>query len=304
MARRKKKPEPHANHERWMVSYADFVTLLFAVFVTLFAMSQTDKRKVEEVIASLRESFGYAKSSPMSKVNVLDSTELSQIPAISPPASRGPMNPQMPFTKDSKSNARPRHKGDEKDFRNARAALEAYLLKNGMQDKVSLDITRRGLVVSLKEAGFFDSGSAEIKVSSYSLLAKIAESLADYSNQIRVEGHTDNVPINTRMFPSNWELSTARATNIVRHLVSYYKFEPESLSAAGYGEYRAVADNGTAEGRAKNRRVDIVVLNEEGEKREPQDFRQAVLPPSPGGAATGDQGTASARREGGAHGAM
>ena len=89
MARRKKKPEPHANHERWLVSYADFITLLFAVFVTLFAMSQTDKRKVEEVIASLRESFGYAKSSPMSNVNVLDSTELSQIPAISAPYCEG-----------------------------------------------------------------------------------------------------------------------------------------------------------------------------------------------------------------------
>jgi len=304
MARRKKKPEPHVNHERWMVSYADFVTLLFAVFVTLFAMSQTDKRKVEEVIASLRESFGYAKSSPMSKVNVLDSTELSQIPAITPPASRGPMNPQMPFSKDSRANSRARHKGEEKDFKNARASLEAYLLKNGMQDKVTLDITRRGLVVSLKEAGFFDSGSAEIKVSSYSLLAKIAESLSDYSNQIRVEGHTDTVPINTRAFPSNWELSASRATNIVRHLVSYYKFEPECLSAAGYGEYRAVADNGTAEGRAKNRRVDIVVLNEDGEKSEPRDFRQAVLPASTGGATTGEPAAASAGRVEGPRGAM
>jgi chemotaxis protein MotB len=291
MARRKKKPEAHANHERWLVSYADFITLLFAVFVTLFAMSQTDKRKVEEVIASLRESFGYAKSSPMSKVNVLDSTELSQIPSITPPASRGPMNPQMPFSKNSKN----RYQGEEKDFKKARASLEAYLLKNGMQDKVSLEITRRGLVVSLKEAGFFDSGSADIKVSSYQLLAKVAESLSDYSNQIRVEGHTDNVPINTHVFPSNWELSAARATNIVRHLVSYYKFEPENLSATGYAEFRAVADNGNADGRAKNRRVDIVVLTGDVAKGEPQDFRQAVLPPATGGVPAGEPASAASR---------
>lgn len=302
MARRKKKPEGHVNHERWMVSYADFVTLLFAVFVTLFAMSQTDKRKVEEVIASLRESFGYAKSSPMSKVNVLDSTELNQIPSITPPSARGPMNPQMPFSKSSKN----RYQAEEKDFKKARASLEAYLIKNGMQDKVSLEISRRGLVVSLKEAGFFDSGSADIKVSSYPLLAKVAESLSDYSNQIRVEGHTDNVPINTRSFPSNWELSTARATNIVRHLVSYYKLEPENLSAAGYAEFRAVADNGTADGRAKNRRVDIVVLTGEGAKSEPRDYRQAVLPPAPAGPpAAGEPGSVAADRgDAGTRGAL
>jgi len=268
MARRKKKPEPHANHERWLVSYADFITLLFAVFVTLFAMSQTDKRKVEEVIASLRESFGYAKSSPMSNVNVLDSTELSQIPAITTPSARGDMQPQMPFSKTS----RQKYHAEEKDFKKARASLEAYLLKNDLKDKVNLQIDRRGLVVSLKEAGFFDSGSAEIRASSYPLLAKIAESLVDYSNTIRVEGHTDNIPISTQTFPSNWELSTARSTNIVRHLVSYYKFEPEKLSATGYAEFRAVADNGSAEGRAKNRRVDIVVLSSDGERSEPRNI--------------------------------
>jgi chemotaxis protein MotB len=266
MARRKKKPEAHANHERWLVSYADFITLLFAVFVTLFAMSQTDKRKVEEVIASLRESFGYAKSSPLSKVNVLDSTELSQIPAISAPTARGDMQPQMPFSKPTKN----QYHAEEKDFKKARASLEAYLLKNGKQDKVSLEINRRGLVISLKEAGFFDSGSAEIRESSFPLLAKIAESLSDYNNDIRIEGHTDNVPISTPAFPSNWELSTARATNIVHHLVYYYKFAPEKLSATGYAEFRSVSDNSTAEGRSKNRRVDIVVLSSDGERGEPQ----------------------------------
>jgi chemotaxis protein MotB len=266
MARRKKKPESHANHERWLVSYADFITLLFAVFVTLFAMSQTDKRKVEEVIASLRESFGYAKSSPANKVNVMDATDLQAVPSMKPePMNRGPMGPQMPFNRSSKQQ---RH-ADERDFKQAKSSLEAYLIKNGVQDKVHLEINRRGLIISLKEAGFFDSGSAEIKVSSYALLAKIAESLSEYSNQIRVEGHTDNVPISTRAFPSNWELSTARATNIVRHLLNYYKFDAEKLSATGYAEFRAVADNSTSEGRSKNRRVDIVVLSGDGERNEP-----------------------------------
>ncbi len=263
---RKKKPEKHANHERWLVSYADFITLLFAVFVTMFAMSQTDKRKVEEVVASFRESFGYSKAGPSSNVNILDSTELSPVPSITRPASRGDMNPQMPFDK----NGRTRYQAEEKDFKKAKTAMEAFMVKNGIHDEVSLEINRRGLVISLKEAGFFDSGSAEIRMSSYPILAKIAESLADYANQIRVEGHTDNIPINTRSFPSNWELSTARATNIVQHLVNYYKFWPEKLSATGYAEFRAIADNDTSDGRAKNRRVDIVVLSGDGERNEPQ----------------------------------
>lgn len=263
---RKKKPEKHANHERWLVSYADFITLLFAVFVTLFAMSQTDKRKVEEVIASFRESFGYAKSSPSSNVNLLDSTELSPVPMVTPPSSRGPMNPQMPFDKNGKK----QFHAEEADFKKAKTAMEAYMVKNGIHDKVSMEINQRGLIISLKEAGFFDSGSAEIKMSSYPILAKIAESLAEYDNQIRVEGHTDNIPINTRTFPSNWELSTARATNIVQHLVNYYKFWPEKLSATGYAEFRAIADNSSAEGRAKNRRVDLVVLSGDSERNEPK----------------------------------
>ncbi len=266
MARRKKKPEKAANHERWLVSYADFITLLFAVFVTLYAMSQTDKRKVEEVIASLRESFGYTKSSIANKVNVMDTMDLRAIPSLRPEAvNMGPVQPEMKL----KNTGKDQKYAASKDFRKIKAAMEEYLNKHGMRDKVGLEINRRGLVVSLREAGLFDSGSAFIKLSSYPLLAKVAESLNDYSNPIRVEGHTDNVPINSRLFQSNWELSTARATNIVHHLVNYYRFSPEKMSATGYGEFRPVDDNATAEGRGKNRRVDIVMLSSDGEKGEP-----------------------------------
>lgn len=266
MRRRKKKQEKAPNHERWLVSYADFITLLFAVFVTLFAMSQTDKKKVEEVIASMRESFGYTKSSIANKANILDSTDMRAIPSLKPDAvNMGPMQPQMIFDR----NQRQKKHAGENDFKKLKTSLEAYLTKNGLQDKVKMDIDRRGLVISLKEAGLFDSGSAFIKISSYPLLAKIAESLSVYNNNLRVEGHTDNVPISSHEFKSNWELSTARATNIVHHLVNYYKFDPSGISATGFGEYRPIEDNGTAEGRAKNRRVNIVILSSEGEKGEP-----------------------------------
>jgi chemotaxis protein MotB len=251
---RKKAHEKEANHERWLVSYADFITLLFAVFVTLYAMSQTDKKKIEEVMESMRDSFGYSKSSPASKPSVIESGAMSIIPALHKSSMAAPK--------------RGRTKGGEGDFKASKASLEAYLMKVGAKEKVSIVINQRGLVVSLKEAGFFGSGSSTLKRESYSLLNDVVESLASYSNGIRVEGHTDNVPMSSTAFPSNWELSTARATSVLQYLVKH-DFEPDRMSAAGYGEYRPVADNDSEAGRQKNRRVDIVLLSEQREKGEP-----------------------------------
>jgi len=259
---RKKKHEKEANHERWLVSYADFITLLFAVFTTLYAMSQTDKKKVEEVMQSLRESFGYSTTSMGGKPAVIDAGNISIIPNLRPQVAPVPSRKQA-------AKSRQRSHAEEKDFLAIKASIEAYLLKSGAQDKVSLSINRRGLVVSLKEAGFFDSGSATVKKGSGELLAMIAESLSQYSNPFRVEGHTDNVPIHSGQFHSNWELSTARATNIVHYLIETYEYDPDRMSAAGYGEYRPVAENSTDEGRAKNRRVDIVMLSGVSELGEP-----------------------------------
>jgi chemotaxis protein MotB len=253
---RKKAHEKEPNHERWLVSYADFITLLFAVFVTLYAMSQTDKKKIEEVMESMRDSFGYSsKTSPASKPSVIEAGTMSIIPSM------------------RKLSQSPKHgsrsKGGEKDFKATKASIDAYLMKVGAQDKVNVVINQRGLVVSLKEAGFFDSGSATLKQSSYTLLNDVVESLSSYSNGIRVEGHTDNVPISSHAFPSNWELSAARATNVVQYLTKQDDFDPCNVSATGYGEYRPVADNSTDEGRRKNRRVDLVLLSEQSERGEP-----------------------------------
>ena len=261
---RKKKHEKEPNHERWLVSYADFITLLFAVFVTLYAMSQSDKKKVEQVMQSIRESFGYSKTTAGTKPSVIDSTEFNIIPALKSEAGR-----KVIRQKGVTDLSRGRSRALEKDFQQIKATMEAYLIKNAVQDKVSVDITRRGLVVSLKEAGFFDSGSAVVRPSAYPLLAKIAESLNNYTNPIRVEGHTDTIPIGSALFRSNWELSTARATNILHYMIDHYRYEPDKMSATGYGEYRPVAENDSTEGRGKNRRVDIILQSEESQMGEP-----------------------------------
>ncbi len=260
---RKKKQEKEPNLERWLVSYADFITLLFAVFVTLYSMSQTDKRKVDALVASLRESFGYVKTGAASeRVNIMDSTDLRTVPARPDVLTPGKGGKDEGIHK-NRSHAEP------KDFEQVKADIEKYLQGQGAQDKVSVEVNRRGLVVSLKEAGFFDSGRAEVKEGAHDLLSRVAESLTNYNNPIRVEGNTDNVPIRSRLFKSNWELSTTRATNIVHYLIETHGFRPEKISAVGYGEYRPIAVNELDNGRRKNRRVDIVLLSTENEGGEP-----------------------------------
>jgi len=258
----KKEPEKHVNHERWLVSYADFITLLFAVFVVLYAMSQSDKKKVEEVMASIQQSFGMVQSgAPSPKMNVLPSSQMNIAPSV---------KPEIAIVPGSKSvRGQMKTRADEKDFRQIKSSIEAYLVKQGAQNKVSLTITRRGLIVSLKEAGFFDSGQAQIKPSAYELINTIAEVMSQYNNPLRLEGHTDNMPISSSQFPSNWELSTARAVNGLKYLIKNFDVDPEKISATGYGEFRPLADNATPEGRAKNRRVDLVMLSGDGERGEP-----------------------------------
>lgn len=253
----KKKPQKEPNHERWLVSYGDLLTLLFAVFVVLYAMSQADKKKAEEVSASIREAFGAVnRSGSARRPAIIDSGKISVIPDIS----------SRPVTQtlqqgDFKNR---KHEANENDFKAMKASIDAYLLMVGARDRVSVEITRRGLVVSLKEAGFFESGSAVMKNDASDIVDTIATVINQYSNQCRVEGHTDNVPIQSGPFDSNWDLSTARASFLVKKLVVSHGVEPKNISATGYSEYQPVAENTTPEGRAKNRRVDIIVLSSTG----------------------------------------
>jgi chemotaxis protein MotB len=252
MARKKKHPE-HANHERWLVSYADFITLLFAFFVVMYAMSQVDLKKLGKLTKSMQSAFD-------TRVFDSGSQKLSLSEGISEGvAQQKIMEPMAPLV--TPGNA---------TFDKIQKKVEEKLIDEKFQDKVHFKTDKRGLVISLVEAGFFNSGEAEMKGSSLKILDAIAQSVMPLPNQIRIEGHTDNTPIHTDRYPSNWELSTARATYVIAYLTSHYEFVPHRLSAAGYGEFRPVSSNSTFEGRAANRRVDIVILSEAAERQEPQ----------------------------------
>ena len=231
----------NVSHDRWLVSYADFITLLFAFFVVLFATSQSDKRKKSELAASIQSAFNqmgifesHSKLQPLTQV-------LGSGGPVMPSAQAMPTGPVR------------------------RQAL--MLIEQRLQQAAKPEIDRgviglhesdNGLVISLQEAGFFDSGAAEIHPSALPVLDRIAAVLPE--SALRVEGHTDDVPIHNAQFASNWELSSSRASSIARLLLLHTNVRPEHLSVAGYAEYHPATSNATAAGRSRNRRVDIVLL--------------------------------------------
>lgn len=258
---RRRRPRSHANHDRWLVSYADFITLLFAFFVVLYASAQVDKRKVGKLAMAIQVAFqelgvfpasttkiplDFDEPMPFSRVqgieNAKHNTELGRI--ASPP--EGELSSSS----------------EEANLTIMQAQLQQALSHEIKLRQVFLHRESEGLVISLREFGFFESGSPSLKASAIPALDRIASILAFRTCRLRIEGHTDNIPIHTPQMASNWELSTARSTEMVRLLIVRYGFPPERLSAAGYAEYHPIASNETPQGRAQNRRVDIVILKE------------------------------------------
>jgi len=243
-----RRTEDHVHHDRWLVSYADFITLLFAFFVVLYASSRADERKQNQIAHSIQSAFqalgifpsppkvsehGPATAdsqAPVPPVNVVLGDDLSTAPAV------------------------------QQNLQRLQTQLNSLLAAQVSQHIVALKLGRDGLVISLRESGFYDSGSALPHPQSKATLDQVAATISATAYDIRIEGHTDNVPIHTAQFASNWELSTARATELAKIFIEDYHFAPARLSAAGYAEYHPVATNDTADGRSQNRRVDIIVL--------------------------------------------
>ena len=238
MTRRKK---VHANHERWLVSYADFMTLLFAFFVVLFASSQADKKKQKALAFAMHAAFTKEGG--------------KEVQAAA-----------LPFTMTPDEALEAFAKSELLKEQRLRERLVAKAVAIGVRpDAVMLRTTPEGLVVSLREYGFFGSGSAMVRESSMPILIELARAMPEGS--VRVEGHTDGVPIHTSQFPSNWELSSGRAAAIGRILLDYGHLPPASLAVEGLAEFHPVAGNDTEADRTANRRVDVIILRYPGSLR-------------------------------------
>lgn len=255
---RKRKAEEHENHERWLVSYADFITLLFAFFVVMYSISSVNEGKYRVLSSSMVSAFSQPAQSlsPIRYGKDLKSPVLQHKVMMDPNSlSRVGVDHQVvPSTQEI---AQMQMIADE---------VEKKLRELVEQDIVNIHKTNKGVEIEIKSNILFSSGQAVLQASAKPTLVKIADVLKDLKNQVNVEGFTDNVPIHTLVFPSNWELSAARAANVV-HLFSKSGISPKRLSAIGYGEFKPQASNATPEGRKKNRRINIVVLNRKEKDR-------------------------------------
>jgi chemotaxis protein MotB len=242
---RKSKHSADENHERWLVSYADFVTLLFAFFVVLFAHSNMDKSKIQQFAEQFQN---YVERQPPAPQGASQN------------APRPASHVSLPSHEDLTM----------AEMKGSIEQLEKDLLPEIQQGKIEISLQARGLIMSLRESAFFAPGEAELQPESLRTMTKVAETLTRIPGQIRLEGHTDNTPIRTEMYPSNWQLSAARAITVLRLLSGRYRIDPDRLAAAGYGEFRPLGPNDTPEDRSKNRRVDVAILTKDAAAMEPE----------------------------------
>ena len=258
MARKRKAPAPE-NHERWLVSYADFITLLFAFFVVMFATSQTDKGKAQQVSDSVKRALdGERMSSVISAILGGTVGDTGKGNAML----RGPGGAQKA----------PEEKKEQKlaELVPSLKVLSEDLRKEIEDGRIQISMQPRGLVVSFNQAALFPSGEDVISPDAMEGLSKVAAAMRKVPNPVRLEGHTDSIPIRTQRFRSNWELSAARSIALMEILSTRFGVPHERLSVAGYADTAPIAANDTTQGRARNRRVDIVLLNEQGVIGEPE----------------------------------
>jgi chemotaxis protein MotB len=215
---------------RWLLTYADMITLLLALFIILFAISTISRVKFQRLVHEISGGF-----------NSTDS--------INNPPNGGTTGSEAGQTQDA-------------NMASVKNQLDRYIAQRNLQQKVQTQITKQGLTITLlSDKAYYNSGSADLRPETKQLLDVVAGTIQHVRNDIRVEGNTDNVPIATSSYPTNWELSAARATNVTRYLVEHDHIAPTRLSFAGYGEFRPKYPNDNDEHRQENRRTDIVILN-------------------------------------------
>jgi chemotaxis protein MotB len=258
MARRHKRAE-HANHERWLVSYADFITLLFAFFVVMFASAEADRGKASRVSESVRKALEEGQVAS-ALAGILGGTK----------DDRGQGNAMMMgpggVRRTPKDTPPPHPVSLAGSLESLRSALKLEIERGQLQVRLE----QRGLVISLREAAFFASGDDTIYPGTYPSIGKIAQAIRRLPNPVRLEGHTDSVPIHNSRFRNNWELSAARSVAMLELLESRFDVASARMAVAGYADTVPVESNETGEGRAHNRRVDIVILSESGASAEPK----------------------------------
>ncbi len=266
---RSKRPPDHENAERWLVSYADFITLLFAFFVVMYASSQTDKAKAQQISDSVKEAL--EKGGVAAAVHEILGGTVDE---------RGKGNAQMKGPGGSEPKVV--HQDDViAELLPSLHYLTQALDQEIKDGKIEIHLEPRGLVVSLRQAAFFPSGTDTVAPATFDSIEKIAHTIRKLPNSVRLEGHTDSIPIHTARFRSNWELSAARSIAMLELLATRYDIPRSRMAIAGYADTIPADSNDTEQGRAHNRRVDVVILNQQVIMKEPQAPKLAAAKPPP-----------------------
>lgn len=253
MTRRNKKRASHENHERWLITYADLITLLLIFFVIMYAMSKVDMQKYEVLAESLHLQFTKGDSILERNDGIMGSLKPGESPAPTPAAT-----PQA-----TPSEAEQEKLQREKDLQDLLAKVTQYIADNNLQAQVSAHNAQRGVVIKLNDLILFDLGKAELKPAALPILDQLASLFHSLNTKISIEGHTDNLPLQTgSLYKDNWGLSQARSVSVVRHFLNAENMRDDMFVSAAYADTIPVAPNDSEENRAKNRRVEIVVLRE------------------------------------------
>ncbi|MCL5056555.1 MAG: OmpA family protein [Actinobacteria bacterium] len=224
------------NNDRWLLTYSDMITLLLIFFIVMYTLSSIDVKKFQALSTSLSKAMGAGGM-------VLDSPGPSVVPGISGTITEVAVN-----------------SGENSQLESIKKELEEYVKEANLQAKVSVTMEERGVVISFQEEVLFKLGSAELTPRAREIITKVGPVLETAPNYLRVEGHTDNLPIHTSQYPSNWELSAARANTVLKELLRNFNIHPQRLSSVAYGEYRPLVKNDSDVNRQTNRRVNIVIL--------------------------------------------
>lgn len=249
MAKKKHHHDEHID-ETWLIPYADMLTLLLALFIVLFAVSQVDQKKFEQLAQAFQSAFK-GGTGVMTNPN----------PAPVPPDVSSESSEEQKIIENLRNT--PEYAAYQKEAESLQALKEEmdhYIQEQGLNNQIDTTLLRDGLRISIQDAALFPPGGARIRNEIYGALDTISKMLESSDNEVRIGGHTDNLPINTPEFPSNWDLSSKRALNVMKHILGNKKLEPARFTATGYGEYRPKETNDTAEGRAQNRRVEVIVI--------------------------------------------
>lgn len=266
--KRKKKHEDHVD-ESWLIPYADVLTLLLALFIVLFAASEVNSEKFQEISDSFnRELQGgtgilenqsavetFEDTSKLAEPNDVDPTEGE---ATIPPTEIEEDNGKIELTAEEIEQLALAE--DYKELAAIQEKVKAYIAERNMEDKLEAELTSKGLVLKIKDGVLYGSGSANLSESAQTLAEEIGNMLVtDPPRSIYIEGHTDNIPSTSKAFPSNWELSSSRAINFMKILLENNELDPRKFSSTGFAEHQPIASNDTAEGRAENRRVEVLI---------------------------------------------